>query len=329
MLLRWSDDLDRAGRAAEAIHIADEVVRRYSAGRVQHYELAADALWRKAEMLERGGTSKREAVISIVDETTTRYRDVPVPPVWPLNDIAQRLERDGHTAEALAIYDRVIGRYGRDTDKDLARSAAFAQLRKAEILENRGSRHHPEVIEILEDVALGPDADQAALAHHRLALLLERHGRRQEAALHHEAVVSTYRGSELVGDRMVRRSAEQLFAYWKSGPEGDRPERYASLIDRYGEDDVFRYLVAWTMFDLADELERRGRHDEAVAAYDRLIERYGNEPVWQATLGVGGAADSARKRRAALLATSSGPRDGLGARIGSAVRRIRGERKQR
>ncbi len=147
----------------------------------------------------------------------------------------------GNVAEALDVYDTLIGRYGESDEPTLMQAAARALLYK-------GMAHGAK-----------NDNEEELRAY---ATLISRYGDSDKPSL--MAVVANallYQG----------------MAYGKTGNLAEELKSYYTLVNRYGDsaDPSLMEAAAKALFTKGIRLDRMGRHEEALAAYEALISRYG------------------------------------------------------
>jgi tetratricopeptide (TPR) repeat protein len=202
--------------------------------------------------------------------------------------------------EAVAAYDQVLDRYG--DDPALREQVARALVNKGATL---GGLGRPEEAVAAFDLVLdryGDDPapalrEQTAMALVNKGARLGFMGRQEEAVAAYDQVLDRY------GDDPALREQAATALFYKGVRLGfmGRPEEavaaYDQVLDRYGDDPApalrevierarralaapaLREQAARALVYKGEELGELGRLEEAVAAFDQVLDRYGDDPA--------------------------------------------------
>ena len=266
--------------------------------------LAAEALLQRGWSLILHGDYGRAA--GVLAEPARRFGTAGELPLRlaiasALDNRAFALLEAGRPGEALSVLDELVGRFGAAPEADLREAAAVALECRAETLVSLG--RPGEAADSHAEIARRFGADpEPALRRRATAAVLERCLLLAEAGDHGAAAAAC---AELLA-RFAASGRPEVWpwmagAVGREGPFFDRidPGREGLLrlcdrvVCRLGDNGhpLLRELVAGATLARARDLGRLGRHEEAAAACDELVERLGDAE----TLALRDAAARARE----------------------------------
>lgn len=188
----------------------------------------------------------------------------------PLNAAAVFRQGEGWTAES--------------EDSGTPESSAVAQMRKAESLEAEGELGKA-IGAYRSLVRKFPEAVMASKAQWKVAELYEQQGNYDKAFDAYSAYIKKYPRSA-----NFNKAVEAEFGIAKMFLEGERKRllgvktfpsmiRAQEMFEAILKDAPFSKLAPLAQFNVGLALEKQGKPEEAVAAYQKLIEKYAGTPV--------------------------------------------------
>ena len=188
----------------------------------------------------------------------------------------------GRAAEALAIYDNVLSRFGEASEPALREQVARALVNKGITLRQLG-RSEEEIAVYDSVISRFGEASEPALREQVAGALvingfrLGRLGRSEEAVAVFDSVVSRFgEASEpALRERVARALVNKGFTLGQLGRSEEAVAVYNSVVSRFGEADetALREQVAGAERHKANALVESGQIDEAEAALRSAIER--------------------------------------------------------
>ena len=290
MLLRQLAYFARCGRGEEALAFCEEALRCGEASEAASAaEEVAVVLFGKAKLL--GDLDRRDEELAVFDEIADRFVDSDTPGVLEhvaaaLHHKANVLDYLNRQDEQLAVLDEIGRRFGDSDAHGMHEHVAEALHEKARLL--RGLYRREEAIAAYDEVVgrFGSfdDSKHWHWVHVALvdkALVLERLGRRdEELAAYDEAA---RRLGWFDAPNRPARAARALLTKGFMLTRLSSAERalaaHREVVRRFGNDDApaIREMTEAALFEIAEIEGRRGRHESAIEAVSRALEREGAE----------------------------------------------------
>ena len=282
--------LAQDGRGEDALAFCEEAVRSGEASKAASAdEEVVVALAGKAKLL--GALNRRDEELAVLDEIAGRFVDCDAPGVLEhvaaaLHHKANVLDYLNRQEEQLSVLDEIARRFGDSDAQGMHEHVAEALHEKARLL--RGLFRREEAIATYDEVVgrFGSfdDVKHWHWVHVALvdkALVLERLGRRdEELAAYGEAARRL--GWFDAPDRPARAARALLTKGFMLGRLTDAERALAAhreVVRRFGKDDAhaIREMTEAALFEIAEIEGRRGRHESAIEAVSRALEREGAE----------------------------------------------------
>lgn len=163
---------------------------------------------------------------------------------------------------ALAVFDALIARFGDDTTPDIRGTVADGMHNKALLLEKLD--RESEAVATYDDLIARYNGDEPIKLRNLVAI-----------AFHNKAVFS--RGNP---DQALEAAQQALSRYQQLAD--DKPEDFTEAVSKEKEFlDRIRANAPQSMLQHANALAQNGHRTEALAALDRFIDRYGDDPAEQ------------------------------------------------
>jgi tetratricopeptide (TPR) repeat protein len=210
--------------------------------------------------------------------------------VFALFNWAYALGQRGRPAEAIAVYDDALARFGNSDDPVLREPVAKALVNKGAALGKTG--RGDEAIAAYDDVLarFGNSDDpvlreQVASALFNKGVALSRLRRPAEATAVYDDVLARFGDSDdpVLRERVASALVNKAFALGQMGRGDEAIAAYDDALARFGDSDdpVLREQVAKALVNKGAALGKTGRSDEAIAVYDDVVARFGDsdDPV--------------------------------------------------
>jgi len=244
-------------RNEEAIAAVDEMLSLF--GEASEPELCvyvARALANKAVAVWRLG--RLEDAIAVDDEVIARFADAAEAELsewvaWVLGHKASSLRELGRVEESIAVWGDMIDRYSEASSPVLRERVATALRERAELL-----------------VAAGRCAEAIDLADALIARGSDEHDPQQTYLLAQGLAV---KGAALLGEKRLEDAIVPLDALIAGFQDADPTSRSTA------EERRLRTQVAFALRDKAVALYRLGRDEEAKAAEDEMVTRFGEDAL--------------------------------------------------
>ena len=276
------------GRGEDALAFCEEVVNSGEASKAASAdEEVVVALLGKAKLL--GDLNRRDEELAVLDEIAGRFGDRDADTV--LEHVAVALQRKGHVLEylnrqeeQLAVLDEIGRRFAECDSKDIKEHMARALLDKASLL--GGLNRWEEAITAYDEVVdrFGSVDELGHRVHVALvdkAIVLERLNRRDEEMAAYEEAADRLGWFEApdASARVARALLTKGFMLDRLQQSVGALVAHEEVVRRFGEDDApaLREMTEAALFEIAEIEGRRGRHDVAIEAVSRALEREGAE----------------------------------------------------
>ena len=278
----------RVGRGKDALAFCDEALRSMEArDTASAGEEVAVALLAKAKLL--GALNRRDEELAILDEIAGRFGDCNAPAV--LEHVVVALRHKGNVLdylnrkdEEVAVLDEIGRRFGEGDAPAIQEHVAEALLEKASLLNklNRTEEAIAAYDEIVDRFGAVDDLDHRYWVHLALAnkaLVLERLNRREEELAAYDEAAQRL-GWFDAPDGPARAARALLTKGLMLGRVQNvvgALVAHGEVVRRFGEDDApaLREMTEAALFEIAEIEGRRGRHEAAIEAVSRALEREG------------------------------------------------------
>ncbi|MCK5269161.1 MAG: tetratricopeptide repeat protein [Sedimentisphaerales bacterium] len=233
-----------------------------------------------------------------------------------LMDEGMNLYAEGKLAEVVALYDRLVARFGDAEELAIKKQVAMAIFNKGVVLERL--KKPEEAIAAYDDMVgrFGDAGDlvlreQVAKAIFNKGVVLGRLEKPEEAIAAYDDMVGCFgdAGELVLRKRVARAILNKGVVLERLGKPEEAIAVYEDLVGRFGDagDLVFREQVAKAIFNKGVVLWRLEKPEETIATYDDVVRRFGEaeelvlrEVVAEAIFNKGGALRDMEKSEEAI-----------------------------
>jgi len=197
---------------------------------------------------------------------------------------ARTLEQRGNFSGAIAVYDRLIEKYGEAHEPIYSESIVGALFNRTLTVGKLGD-HKGEVAgydELIRQYETVPDPriqDLVSKAILNCAYRVAEYGDLNEAIVKYDQLIEKFRGSQNleIKEKVANALLSRALTLREIGDESEAITGFEEVMHNYGTETElgFKSIVAKAMFSRASMMGEKGDLDEEIGGYDELIELFG------------------------------------------------------
>lgn len=287
-LFERASELEKKGRAEEAITIYDRVIAQFGAAdELGLREQIVRAFFNKGFAL--GQLRRSEEAIAVYNDFVKRFGAAQEPRlraavVRALVNKGGAVNGLGRSEEAIAIFDQVIAQFGGAEESDLGEGVTAALINKGTAL--RKLRRNQEAIAVYDNVIARLGVADELVPHAWVIItlvskgeVLRELGRNEEAIAICDDVVARFGAAKdsVTWQWLARALLEKGQAVRELGRNDEAIAVYDDLVARFGAaaESGLRERVASALVNKGAVAGELGRFDESIAISDDVVARFG------------------------------------------------------